>query len=255
MKFYICTIGNYTPQSGRWIDGIIMGISNSLKVDVTAVFAALHVTLWMLPYPWFRNWAIFLEPIEGIILGPSAGFLAAFIGCGIGRIIKPDPYWMFAIVAEPLGVLVAGFLAKGKWKPVVAIYAIMLGAYFVHPYGQMLPLWTIIDIPIAFILIYPAAKIGKFVYEKSSQPLTLASTLIYFVSTVTDSLVRVFLLVPARLYEFFGLSFDVLRDFVFVPGAALSFAEDGVAIIMSILIGVPLIIALRRVPAFKYPLT
>jgi len=234
-----------------------MNNSNALKTGVTAVFAALHVTLWMLPYPWFRNWAIFLEPVEGIILGPSAGFLAAFIGSGLGRIIKFDSFWMFAVVAEPLGVLIAGFLAKGKWKSATAIYAIMLGAYFLHPFGQMLPLWTIIDIPIALVLIYPAARLGKFVYEKNSMRLSLASALIFFVSTVADSLTRVFLLVPVGLYRLFPelLSFEVLRDFVFIPGAALSFIEDGVAIIMSILIGVPLIIALRKVPAFKYPLT
>jgi len=234
-----------------------MNKSNALKTGVTAVFAALHVTLWMLPYPWFRNWAIFLEPVEGIILGPSAGFLAAFIGSGLGRIIKFDSFWMFAVVAEPLGVLIAGFLAKGKWKSATAIYAIMLGAYFLHPFGQMLPLWTIIDIPIALVLIYPAARLGKFVYEKNSMRLSLASALIFFVSTVADSLTRVFLLVPVGLYRLFPelLSFEVLRDFVFIPGAALSFIEDGVAIIMSILIGVPLIIALRKVPAFKYPLT
>jgi len=237
-----------------------MSVSNALKTGVTAVFAALHVTLWMLPYPWFRNWAIFLEPIEGIILGPSAGFLAALIGSGLGRIIKPDPILgmfgiVFAITAEPLGVLAAGFLAKGKWKPVAAIYAIMLGAYFLHPFGRMLPLWTIIDIPIAFVLIYPAARLGKFVYEKNSLRLGLASALIFFVSTVSDSLTRVFLLVPARLYEFFGLPFEALRDEIFVPGAVLSFVEDGVAIIMAIVIGVPLIVALRKVPAFKYPLT
>jgi uncharacterized membrane protein len=231
-----------------------MNKSNALKTGVTAVFAALHVTLWMLPYPWFRNWAIFLEPIEGVILGPSAGFLAALIGSGLGRIIKFDPFWMFGVVAEPLGVLVAGFLAKGKWKPVAAIYAIMLGAYFIHPFGQMLPLWTIIDIPLALILIYPAAKVGKFIYEKNSLHLTLASALIFFVGTVTDSLTRVFLLVPARLYEFFGLSFVELNG-IFVSGATLSFVEDGFAIIMSILIGVPLIVALRKVPAFEYPLT
>jgi len=105
------------------------------------------------------------------------------------------------------------------------------------------------------ILIYPTAKVGKFVYEKNFLSLTLASALIFFVGTVTDSLARVFLLVPARLYEFFGWSFEVLRDYVFVPGAALSFIEDGLAIIMSILIGVPLIVALRKVPAFEYPLT
>mgnify|MGYP007042370724 CR=1 FL=1 len=231
-----------------------MNKSSALKTGVIAVFAALHVTLYLLPSPLWRNWAIFLEPIEGIILGPSAGFLTALIGSGLGRIIKPDPLWMFGVVAEPLGVLAAGFLAKGKWKSVAAIYAIMLGAYFIHPFGQTLPLWTILDIPIALILIYPTAKVGKFVYEKNFLRLTLASALIFFVGTVTDSLARVFLLVPARLYEFFGWSFEVLRDYVFVPGAALSFIEDGLAIIMSILIGVPLIVALRKVPAFEYPL-
>jgi len=233
-----------------------MNMSKALKTGVTAIFAALHVVLYLLPSPLWRNWAVFLEPIEGIILGPSAGFLAALIGSGLGRIIKPDPLWMFGVVAEPLGVLTAGFLAKGKWKPIVAIYTIMLGAYFIHPFGQMLPVWTILDIPIALILIYPAAKVGKFVYEKNYLHLTLASTLIFFVGTVADSLTRVFLLVPVGLYKFFPeLSFEVLRDYVFVPGAALSFAEDGLAIIMSILIGVPLIIALRKVPAFEYPVT
>jgi len=235
-----------------------MSISNALKTGVTAVFAALHVVLYLLPTPLWRNWAIFLLPIEGIILGPGAGFLATLIGSGLGRIIRYDSYWMFGVVAEPLGVLAAGFLAKGKWKPVTVIYAIMLEAYLIHPVyfgGQMLPLWTIIDIPIALILIYPAAKVGRFVYEENFLRLTLASALIFFVSTVADSLVRVFLLVPVRLYEYFGLSFDILRDYVFVPGAVLSFIEDGLAILISILLGVPLIIALRKVPAFKYPLT
>lgn len=234
---------------------MIVSTSNTLKTGVTAVFAALHVTLYLLPSPLWRNWAVFLEPMEGIILGPSAGVLAALIGSGVGRVIKPDPLWMFGVVAEPLGVLAAGFLAKGKWKPVAAIYAIMLGAYFIHPFGQMLPLWTILDIPIAFILIYPTAKLGKFVYEKDFLRLTLASALIFFVSTVTDSLAQVFLLVPARLYDLFGWSFDILYNYVFVPGAVLSFIEDGLAIVMSILIGVPLIIALRKIPTFKYPLT
>jgi uncharacterized membrane protein len=235
-----------------------MSKTNALRTGVVAVFSALHVTLYLLPTPLWRNWAVFLLPIEGIILGPSAGFLTALIGSGLGRIIKPTPDWMFGVIAEPLGVFVAGLLAKGKWKPVIAVYAVLLGSYLIHPVyfgGQMLPLWTIIDIPVAFILIYPAATLGKFVYEKDFLRLTLASTLIFFVSTVTDSLTRVFLLVPARLYEFFGLSFDILRDYVFVPGAILSFVEDGLAIIIAILVGVPLIVALRKVSAFKYPLT
>jgi hypothetical protein len=249
---------NYRTSLKNGKGKIVMKMNNALKTGVTAVFAALHVTLYLLPFPSWRNWAVFLVPIEGIILGPSAGFLAALIGSGLGRIIKPDPLWMFGVVAEPLGVLAAGFLAKGKWKPVTVMYAIMLGTYFIHPlyFGQMLPLWTILDIPIAFILIYPTAKFGKFVYEKNSLGLPLASALIFFVSTVTDSLARVFLLVPVRLYEIVivPFSFEALYG-VFVLGALQSFIEDGLAIITSILIGVPLIVALRKVPAFKYPLT
>ena len=238
------------------IGEIVMNMSNALKTGVVAVFAALHVTLYLLPFPSWRNWAVFLLPIEGIILGPSAGFLASFLGSGLGRIIKPDDFWMFGIIAEPLGVLASGFLAKGKWKPVMAIYLTMFGAYFIHPlyFGQMLPLWTIVDIPIALILIYPAAKVGKFVYEKNSLHLTLACVLIFFVGTIADSLTRVFLFIPARLYEFFGLSFEALYG-IFVLGAIQSFVEDALAIIAAILIGVPLIIALRKATAFKYPLT
>ena len=240
------------------IGEIVMNMSNALKTGVVAVFAALHVTLYLLPFPSWRNWAVFLLPIEGIILGPSAGFFAAFLGSGLGRIIKPDDFWMFGIIAEPLGVLASGFLAKGKWKPVMAIYLTMFGAYFIHPlyFGQMLPLWTIVDIPIALILIYPAAKFSRFIYEKNSMHLTLASILIFFVGTIADSLTRVFLFIPARLYELFGLAgnFEALYG-IFVLGATQSFVEDGLAVIISILIGVPLIMALRKATTFEYPLT
>ena len=63
------------------------------------------------------------------------GVFAAFIGSVLARVIKPIDLWIFGIIAEPVGVLAAGFLAKGRWKPVVAIYAFMLAAYFIHPFG------------------------------------------------------------------------------------------------------------------------
>ena len=59
---------------------------------------------------------IYLEPIEGIVLGPWAGFFAAFIGSIVARMIKPIDDWMFGIVAEPMGVLACGLLAKGLWS-------------------------------------------------------------------------------------------------------------------------------------------
>lgn len=114
----------------------------------------------------WRNWAIYLEPLEGVVLGPWVGFLTALIGSVVGRAIKPIDFWMFGIFAEPLGVLAAGFLARGIWKPVLAIYIVMLSAYFIHPLGRQLPLWTILDILFALFLIYPTAKLGRKLFEE-----------------------------------------------------------------------------------------
>lgn len=225
----------------------------SLKVGTIAIFAALHSVLYLLPGPW-RSWAIYLEPIEGIVLGPIAGFFAALIGSSTARMIKPDEFWMFGVIAEPLGVLVSGFLVKGRWKPVVVIYGAMLATYFMHPYGRMLPLWTVLDILFAFILVYPVAKLGKYVFEEDVKRSSRALVLVSFVSTVTDSLTRVFLLVPAGLHMFFGWSFDIL-SWVFITGAMGSYVEDLIVVIISVVVGVPLLVALRKVPAFDYPLT
>jgi len=109
------------------------------RASFIGVFAALHVILYFLSFGLWRNWAIYLEPVEGVILGPWAGFFAAFIGSVLARAIKPIDLWMFGIVAEPLGVLAAGFLAKGRWKPVMAIYALMLAATLYIPLERGFP--------------------------------------------------------------------------------------------------------------------
>ncbi len=81
----------------------------SVKVSLTAVFAALHAVLYFISFGLWRNLGIYLESLEGIILGPQAGFTAALIGSVIARVVKPDDFWMFGIIAEPVSVLMAGF--------------------------------------------------------------------------------------------------------------------------------------------------
>jgi hypothetical protein len=219
-----------------------------------AVFSALHVILYFISFGLWRNWAVYLEPIEGIVLGPWAGFSAALIGSVVVRTIKPVDVWMFGIVAEPLGVLACGLLAKGRWKPVIGIYGVMLVAYSVHPFGRWLPLWTILDILIALFLIIPAAKISENIFGEDVKRLSLSLVLTSLIGTVTDSLTRVFLLIPVGLYTFFGWSSGVVYS-VFVMGAIDSYIEDILVIIVSLLVGVPLLIALRKISGFKFPLT
>ena len=225
----------------------------SLQLSLTAIFAALHAVLYFISFGLWRNWGIYLEPIEGIILGPKIGFFAAFLGSSIARMVKPDAFWMFGIIAEPLSVLMAGLLAKAKWKPVLAVYAIMLSAYFIHPFGRTLPMWTILDILFALVLIYPAAKLGGNLLKTDVKQLTIALVLISFVCIATDSLVRVFLLVPCGGYslfpEFFGSPELLYAAFV---GAAIdSYIEDLIVVFVSFLVGVPLMISLSKLKLLK----
>jgi len=224
------------------------------KVALVGVFAALHVILYFMSFGLWRNWAIYLEPIEGIVLGPWAGFSAALIGSIVARMIKPVDVWMFGIVAEPMGVLACGLLAKGRWRPVAAIYAFMLTAYFVHPLGRRLPLWTILDILLAFALIYPVAKMAKSLFEEDVKRLLASLILISFIGTVTDALTRVFLLIPAGLYTFFGWPPEGVY-LIFVTGAIDSYIEDVLVVIVSFLVGAPLLVALQRIPALEHTMS
>lgn len=227
---------------------------SSRNAALVSVFAAVHAVLYLASFglPLWRNWAIYLEPIEGIVLGPWAGLSAALVGSIIGRTIMPDPLWMFGIIAEPIGVLAVGFLAKGKWKPVVLLYAVMLAAYFAHPFGRSLPYWTILDIFLAIVLIYPVAKLSKNLHENAGR-MSVAVPL-SFVGTAMDALTRIFLLIPVGLYSFLNWSYDIVYG-AFVPAAISSYVEDVQVVIISFLVGVPLLLALRRIPGFKYPLT
>jgi hypothetical protein len=224
----------------------------SLRISLIAVFAALHAVLYFLSFGLWRNWAIYIEAIEGIILGPQAGFLAALLGSSVARMIRFDPLWIFGIIAEPVSVMTAGFLAKGKWKPGMIVYSVMLLAYFLHPYGRMLPLWTILDILLAFILIYPAAKLSNNWQRTSLNRLSISLVLIGFVCTATDSLVRIFLLVPGGLYNVFSdfATFQKLQ-YIFTVSAVSSYIEDILVVAVSLLVGVPLMVVLSKTQFFQ----
>ncbi len=222
----------------------------SLQTSLAAVFAALHAALYFVSFGLWRNWGIYLTPVEGIILGPKIGFLAALVGSVIARIIRPDPLFMFGIVAEPVSVLLTAFLARAKWKPVLAAYTIMLSAYFVHPFGRALPLWTILDILLALVLIYPAAKFSQNLFKTDVKRLPIAVILVAFVCIATDALIRVFLLIPCGLHSMFFDSFEVL-SFVFIGAAIDSYIEGAVVVIVSLLVGAPLLMSLLKLKLLR----
>jgi hypothetical protein len=186
-----------------------------------------------------------LEPFEGIILGPQVGFFAALIGSSIARMAWQSSDWMFGVIAEPLSVLMARFLAKAKWKPVLAIYATMLSACFIDPLGRVLILRTILDFLFPFFLIYPAAKLSSNLYGSDVRLLSIALPILSFTVIVTDSLTRVFLLVPGSLYKLFFPDFAALKV-IFATDAVISYFEDFVAVSILFIAGVPLLITIFK---------
>jgi hypothetical protein len=237
----------------RGLHSVPLVKSSSKSVALAGVFAALHATLYIASFDLWRSWSIYLMPLEGIILGPWVGLSTAFIGSIVGRMIKPIDLWMFGIIAEPLGAFASGLLAKKQWKLLMAIYGVMLTAYFVHPLGRELPLWTILDILLAFILIYPATKAFKSLSEADVARLPLAMALISYVGIATDALTRVFLFVPLGFYAFL-MPLEAVYP-TFVAGAIDSFVEDVLVVIVSSLLGTSLLLVLRKIPGFKYPLS
>jgi uncharacterized membrane protein len=217
----------------------------SITVSLVAVFAALHTALYFLPYALWRNWAVLLEPMEGIILGPYVGFLAALLGSSISRIVAFDPLWMFGMIAEPVSVLIVGLLSRRVWKPVLLAYAMMLLAYFVHPFGRALPLWTLLDVLAGLVLIYPAAKFSNCLFSSSVKGMSTAVLLLSFVGIAIDSLVRIFLLIPCGLSGLFFTSFGQVSA-IFIGGAVASYIEDSLVAAVSLLVGVPLIVSLSK---------
>jgi len=224
----------------------------SVVVALTAVFAAVHAVLYFASFGLWRNWAIYLAPIEGIVLGPVAGFSASLIGGLTARMIRPDEFWMFGIVAEPASVMATGLLCRGRWKPVMVAYAVMLSAYFLHPFGRALPLWAILDVLAAFLLIYATAKLSKGLPDMDFARLPLVLALISFVCIATDSLVRIFLLVPCGFYMLFPGFFGTFEGlYIAFAGAALySYAEDLLVVVVSLVAGVPILKALSKLDLF-----
>jgi hypothetical protein len=225
-------------------------------VAFIGVFAAFHATLYLIspPFLW-RNWAIYLSPIEGTVLGPMAGFIAALVGSIIGRVLLPSPLWMFGVIAEPLSVMAAGFLTRDKWQPVIALYGIMFAAYFISPMGQSLPLWPMLDTIVAFCLVYPAAKLSKNLFSENVKLLPVSLVIISFITVATDSLTRVFMFIPAGLNgSVLGLS-PAATALAFVGGGVDSFIEDALVVLITLVVGVPILLALRKVLNLRKPLS
>jgi len=189
------------------------------------------------------------------------GFLSGSIGCVLGRIIRPREEGFLLGVAfgmgEPIAALVAGLLFRRKWTFVALAYAIMLGTFIADPltWSARIPLWSLWDTFLAMSLILPTHLAVRSALEQrgNAKRLGPAACMTAFVSTEADMLFRIFLLVPLRFYALYPIPIEALPA-VFLVGAFVTPIEALLSMTVSVILAVPVLLAIERSKAVRWPM-
>ena len=227
-------------------------------VSLIAVFAAFNIVCDSLMGPlieisgvWY-SWIFLAEPLNGITLGPYAGFFSSLIGVMVGHSIyfRGAPEFLFTLGA-PIGTMISGFIFKGKWKIPLVYYLALLGAYFATPASLQLPLWGMWDVYLAFIClliwIVVTKKWKAFGDTKSvGVRLLWIVALCTFIGLEADVLFRIFILVPCQTYKsIYTLDIGELQLW-WAAGAVETSVKAALAILVNIIITPSIIKAVRK---------
>jgi len=226
-------------------------------LSLVAVFAALNVVcdsvmgISQFEYGVWWSWIFLIEPITGIVLGPYVGFLSTFVGVMIGHFIyfRGAPEFLFTIGA-PVGAMISGLLFRGKWKTVFAYYTVLFIAYFASPVAWQLPIWGMWNTYLAYTGLCTAAFIStkKKTWKPESKRFLYPLVLYAFIGLEADILFRIFLLVPCQTYRLiYGWPIQVLQWAWMLGAAVTPFQVALSALVVTPLIGMPLIKLLRKV--------
>lgn len=233
---------------------------------LVALFASLHGLLSAVPGIWgpsevARSFVIFVESLEGMVLGPRMGFISGSIGCILGRIVRPREEGFLLGIAfgmgEPIAALVAGLMFRRKWPLAALMYAAMLGIFLADPLtlSARIPLWSLWDTILAAFLILPThiAVRSALEHRGNAKRLGPAVCMVAFVSTEADMLFRIFLLVPLRFYTLYPIPVEALPA-VFLVGAFVTPIEALLSMAVSVILAVPVLLAIERSRVVRWPM-
>jgi len=242
------------------------GTGRTRALVLVALFASLHGLSSAVPGIWgpsevARSFVIFVESLEGMILGPRMGFLSGSIGCVLGRIIRPREEGFLLGIAfgmgEPIAALVAGLFFRRKWPLAALAYAVMLGAFIADPMTWIarIPLWSLWDTFLAMFLILPThiAVRSALEHRGNAKRLGPAVCMTAFVSTEADMLFRIFLLVPLRFYALYPIPVEALPA-IFLLGSFVTPIEALLSMAVSVILAVPVLLAIERSKVVRWPM-
>ena len=235
-------------------------MKKSLLISLVAIFASLNIVCDSLAsLPEFSSgiwvsWIFVVEPINGIVLGPYAGFLSCLIGVMIGHCIYfRDVYEFLFTLGAPIGAMISGFLFRGRWKVVLTYYSVLLGVYFVTPITWQLPIWGIWDVYLAFAILVVASimMLRKGSRARSAKGLLFIVAVCALVGLEADILFRILALIPGQTYRIiYGWDVNTLTA-LWVLGAVETPVRVAISILVTTTVGPSLIKAIEKIGILK----
>jgi hypothetical protein len=233
-------------------------ISNRTKITAfLIVFSALYAMLRPIPMgPMIglsKPFSVsdFLAPLYGIILGPYVGGLSVIIGTFLGMAMGKAPAFMgLDFLPALVNTVAIGFLMKRKWAPVVVLNIILLVAFILNPLtslfiGPFPFVW--LHIVALLVLISPLGRrAGQWVETLKPKFLTAGLAILAFVGTMMQHLTGN-ILTEVVLGQVVGSISSETFSTVIWPSAFVLYPwERLVLVILSVVVGVPLIRTLKK---------
>jgi hypothetical protein len=234
------------------------------QIALTAIFAALYAVLRAIPtVPMIGvpgasfSLSDILAPIYGIILGPYVGGLSVLIGTFTAMSVKPPVFLGLDFLPGFVNAVALGFLVRRKRLPVIALNIFLLLAFVLNPLTLVfvsVPLGSTnlsfpfmwLHIVALIILISPLGLMATKWVEKSRVALAITGFVILaFIGTMIQHLMGNILYENIFVYvtnfmtpEFLTLKWQVV--FFLYPWERL------ILVVLAVLVGLPLIRALRK---------
>ncbi len=262
--FIQCKKLHSIEENFQWEEQELNNLSKSKTIASIAVFSALYAALRPVPLgPMIGLSASFsvsdaLVPLYGIILGPYLGGLSVVIGTFVGMVLgKPPVFLGLDFLPGLVNAVALGFLIRKKWLPVVVLNAGLIAAFVLEPMTSLvinIPFGaSLIAIPyvwlhiIAFIVLLSplSLKAAHWVQTVRTGYLTAGIAMLSFIGTMMQHLTGNLLFEIVLGPPIGGMSLQSFQGVWAVTFFTYP-VERAVIVIISVLVGVPLVRILKR---------
>jgi hypothetical protein len=233
-------------------------------IATIAIFSALYAAIRPIPLgPIIGLSASFsvsdaLAPLYGIILGPYVGGLSVLTGTFIGMALGKAPVFLgLDFLPALVNAVALGFLMRKKWLPVVVLYAGLLVAFVLYPMTSVF-----INVPIgnatialpfvwlhivAFVVLLSplTPKAVQWIQTLKPSRLTAGIAILAFIGTMMQHLTGNLVFEVVLGEPIGGITLEGFRGIWAVAFFAYP-VERTVLVIISVVIGVPLVRVLKK---------